>query len=71
MTDPPHPRGARRTVLIGLALFFAGALVTLSPILLGRGSLNRFIVVFGLVGVFIGGSCVIHGGWDWLRGRGR
>ena len=64
------PDRARRTVFIGLALFAAGALVVLSPLLLGRGILNRYIVAFGLIGVFIGGSCVIHGGWDWLRGRG-
>jgi hypothetical protein len=67
----PEPRDrARRTVFIGLAVFLTGALITLSPILLGRGSLNRYVVAFGLVGVFIGGSCVLHGGWDWLRGRG-
>jgi hypothetical protein len=70
MPDPSHPSPSR-TILLGLAVFVFGVLVTLSPFLLGRGSLNRFIVVFGLVGVFIGGSCVIHGGWDWLRGRGR
>jgi hypothetical protein len=61
---------ARRAVLTGVALFSVGALVTLSPLLLGGGSLNRFIVVAGLMAVFIGGSCVIHGGWDWLRERG-
>ena len=68
----PAARGsALRTVAIGVGVFVVGALVTLSPLLLGRGSLNRYIVVVGLMGVFVGGSCVIHGGWDWLRERGR
>jgi hypothetical protein len=61
---------ARRTVFLGLAVFLCGVLITLSPILLGRGSLNRYIVAFGLIGVFVGGSSVINGAWDWLRGRG-
>ena len=69
MPDPSRPSHLR-TILIGLAVFFVGAVVALSPLLVGRGILNRFIVTFGLIGVFIGGSCVIHGGWDWLRGRG-
>jgi hypothetical protein len=69
MPDPSRPSPSR-TILLGLAVFFFGVLVTLSPILLGRGSLNRYIVVFGLIGVFIGGSAAINGLWDWLRGRG-
>lgn len=66
--SPPSPR---RTVVLGLGIFVVSALVVLSPLLLGRGSLNRFIVVSGLVGVFIGGGAVIHGCWDWLRERRR
>ena len=62
-------RQARRTVFLGAAIFVASTLVVLSPLLLGRGSLNRFIVASGLAGVFIGGGAVIHGGWDWLRER--
>lgn len=56
--------------MIGITLFCVFAALTLSPLLLGRGSLNRFIVAAGLMGVFVGGSCVIHGTWDWLRERG-
>ncbi len=65
----PSQPSPRRTVLLGLAIVVVSALVVLSPLLLGCGSLNRFIVVSGLVGVFIGGSAVIHGCWDWLRER--
>ena len=58
-------------MLTGAAVVFAGALITLSPLLLGRGSINRYIVAAGLISVFIGGSCVINGAWDWLRERER
>ena len=67
--EPARRRGARRVVAVGVALLILGALVTLSPLFLGRGSLNRYIVVVGLIGVFIGGSSVINGVWDWLRER--
>ena len=71
--DPQHRRrSARRAVTIGVVVFLACAALTLSPLLLGRGSINRFIVAFGLMGVFIGASFILHGGWDWLRaGRSR
>jgi hypothetical protein len=58
---------ARRTVAIGLVVVLLCGGLALSPLLLGRGSLNRFIVAFALMGVFIGASFVLHGGWDWLR----
>ena len=66
-TSHVRRRQARRTVLIGFVVVAMVALVTLSPILLGRGSLNRYIVAAGLLGVFAGGSFVLHGSWDWLR----
>jgi hypothetical protein len=67
--DTPARRRARaaRTVLIGLAVFCVFALLAFSPLLLGRGSLNRYIVAFSLMGVLLGGSFILHGAWDWLR----
>ena len=62
-------RRAARAVGVGLLLVATFGLLTLSPLLLGRGSLNRFIVVVGLVGVLVGGSCAIHGAWDWVIAR--
>ena len=68
--EPAPRRGqARRAVLLGAAAVFLGILITLIPLLLGRGSLNRYFVVAGLTGVFVGGSSVINGLWDWLRER--
>ena len=58
---------ARRTVFVGLIVLGIFTLLTFSPLVLGRGSLNRYIVAFSLMGAFVGGSCVIHGAWDWLR----
>ncbi|HZN63991.1 MAG TPA: hypothetical protein VFB66_01735 [Tepidisphaeraceae bacterium] len=71
--SPAHERHrARRTVLVGLVVFVVCAMLTFSPLLLGRGGLNRFIVAFSLVGVMLGGSFMLHGAWDWLRaGRRR
>jgi hypothetical protein len=71
MNEPPHPPGARRAVLIGAGIFIVGALFVFSPLFLGRGSLNRYIVSVGLACVFIGGSAAFHGAWDWLRERRR
>ena len=70
MPDPlmtTRRRQARRTVFIGLAVVALFAALTLSPLLLGRGSLNRYIVAADLLGVFAGGSFILHGSWDWLR----
>lgn len=50
---------------MGLVVFFG--LLILSPLLLGRGSLNRFIVAFGIMGLLLGASFFLHGAWDWLR----
>ena len=67
------PRASRRRALravgVGLLLVTTFGMVTLSPLLLGRGSLNRFIVAVGLVGVFVGGGCAIQGAWDWVIAR--
>ena len=61
-----------RTVLVGLALVVVFGGLAFAPLLLGRGSLNRFIVAFSLAGVLLGASFMFHGAWDWLRaGRTR
>ena len=52
---------------IGFAVVLLSASLALSPLLLGRGTINRFIVAVGLMGVFAGGSFILHGSWDWLR----
>ena len=62
---------ARRTVLTGIALVLVFGALAFTPLLLGRGGINRYIVVFSVVGVLLGASCVLHGTWDWLAGRRR
>jgi hypothetical protein len=69
MKDEGKASRARRTVGIGLALVVVFGLLVLSPLLLGRGSINRYFVAFGLIGVLLGASFLLHGGWDWVRSR--
>ena len=67
-----RPSSARRALLAGLALVVVCGLLALSPLVLGRGSINRYIVAFALMGFLLGGSFLLHGAWDWLSsGRGR
>ncbi len=47
---------------IGLVLVFA-------PLVLGHGSLNRYIVLVGLLCAFVGASLLLHGTWDLIRAR--
>ena len=64
-------RRPARTVLIGIALIVLFGSLAFTPLLLGRGGINRYIVAFSIVGILLGASCVIHGTWDWLAGRRR
>jgi hypothetical protein len=71
MKDEGRASG-RRAVVAGATLVVVCGLLVLSPLLLGRGSINRYLVAFGLVGFLLGASVLLHGGWDWLTsGRGR
>lgn len=60
-----HPR-PRRALIAGSCLVLVCGLLAFSPLLLGRGSINRYVVAFALMGVLLGGSFVLHGAWDWL-----
>ena len=71
MTDEGKASAARRALLAGVMLVLFFGLLVLSPLLLGRGSINRYIVAFGLIGVLLGGSFLLHGSWDWFAARRR
>ena len=71
MKDEGKGSAARRALLAGLMLVLVFGMIVLSPLLLGRGSVNRYIVAFGLIGVLLGGSFLLHGSWDWLVARRR
>ena len=62
----PRPPTPRRALLAGSCLILVCALLALTPLLLGRGSINRYIVAFSLVGFLLGASFLLHGAWDWL-----
>jgi hypothetical protein len=57
----------RRTMLIGAGCMLGGLVLIFLPLLLGRGSLNRFIVAIGVLGFLLGASIVAHGALDALR----
>lgn len=69
----PATRRARaaNAIKVGLALCVVCAMAAFLPALLGRSSLNKFIVTFALLGTFIGLGCVVNGTIDRFRGRGR
>ena len=71
MQDEGKARAARRTIIAGAALVLACGTLALSPLLLGRWSVNRYIVAFGLIGGLLGASFLLHGTWDWLAARRR
>ncbi len=60
-------RRARETLRAGVWICAASLLLVLCPLALGRWSVNKYLVAFGLVGMCVGASCLFHGGWDWLR----
>jgi len=54
-------------VVIGIVVFFVAIILVLSPLLLGRNMLNKYLVAFGLVGAYAGVSLMLHGAVDWFR----
>lgn len=54
-------------MLIGTSCMLGGVVLIFLPLLLGRGSLNRFIVAIGLLGFLLGASIAAHGLLDALR----
>lgn len=69
MKDPAAQRAARRALLTGVFLVLFFGLLVASPLLLGRSSVNRYLVAFGLIGALLGASVLLHGAWDWLTAR--
>ena len=65
----PTPRSHARTLLVGVTIVVICVLLILSPIVLGKGVVSNAIVAFSTVGFCIGGSVLLHGTWDWWRGR--
>ena len=57
----------RRTIFIGASCMLVGVGLVFLPLLLGRGSLNRFIVMIGLLAFLTGASIAVHGALDALR----
>jgi hypothetical protein len=56
-----------RTILTGVSCMLVGVCLVFLPLVLGLGSLNRFIVTIGLLGFLTGASIAAHGVLDALR----
>ena len=69
LDDPTSQRRrrTRQTLIVGVIMLAGGALLLFAPLALGRSELNRFIVVAALLTICWGASCLLLGGWDWLR----
>jgi hypothetical protein len=61
-------RRARQTMTVGIIVFAVCLPLLFSPILLGA-KLGKFVAAPAFVGGCWGLSCLLHGGWDWWRGR--
>ena len=62
-------RRAQRLLWLGAIIFTISAALTLGPLMWGPTSFNKYVVAFAFVGDCWGLSCIVNGGWDWLRGR--
>jgi hypothetical protein len=60
---------ARKTMLSGCAMLTAAIVLLALPLALGRWEPNKYLVVAGLVLLFAGAGCVLHGALDWVRAR--
>jgi hypothetical protein len=60
---------ARTTVLSGCAMLAVAIVLLALPFVLGKWEPNKYLVVVGLVLLFAGASCVLHGTLDWIRAR--
>jgi len=64
-------RNGNRTFVVGASAVCVGAVLIALPLLMGPGTLNKFFVAFGFIGVCWGLSCLLNGAWDQWRARGK
>jgi hypothetical protein len=62
---------AMRVVRAGVIMLAASVVVGCLPLAWGRSSINKYFVLLGVVGACAGAGCVVQGGIDWVRSRGR
>ena len=69
MKDEAKAGSARRALVAGAIVVFSSAVLVSSPLMLGRSTINRYLVAFGVIGGLLGASVFLHGAWDWLAAR--
>ena len=60
---------ARRAVGVGVCGLVVSAALMISPIVLPKIGVVKYIVAAGFLGACWGLSCLMHGAWDWWRGK--
>jgi hypothetical protein len=60
---------AKRAVWVGLWGVIISAVLLASPILLPKLGVEKYAVAVGFLGACWGLSCLMHGAWDWWRGK--
>lgn len=69
MTPHREPLPVRRTLAVGAALVAAGAMLVLSPLLLGKGGPIKYVVTLGVMAFCLGASILLHTAIDLIRRR--
>jgi hypothetical protein len=64
-------RNGNRTLIVGTFAVCVGAVSIALPLVIVAGTLNKFLVAFGFIGVCWGLSCLLNGTWDYLKARGK
>jgi hypothetical protein len=60
---------ARRAIWAGVWGIVVSAALMTSPIFTPKRGIEKYMVAAGFLGVCWGLSCLMHGAWDWWRGK--
>jgi hypothetical protein len=65
-----HRRDAVRALRVGAVLVLIGIPLAFSPLAWGRSfPWNKYLVLCGILVVFLGAGLILNGGLDWFRSK--
>ncbi len=71
MPNEPRRTAAGKAIRLGCAVIIAAMALLLVPLVsryIALEQINRYMVAFGLLGMCVGISLILHGAVDWWRG---